>query len=131
VRLAPDTIFSIVTAGQTAIPFVLAVVLFSQRRPRNRLLRGLMGVLVAWITTVVYTIYVYNPAGIAAGHYKGVHFPENLYDNNTIAVALIGGWIAPTIILSIMGAFQAMRDNVGLRPTERTPNPSLERTRER
>ena len=32
--------------------------------------------LAAWIAGIIYTIYVYNPAGIAAGHFKGVHFPE-------------------------------------------------------
>jgi hypothetical protein len=84
----------------------------------------------AWGAGIVYTIYVYNPAGIAAGHSSGMDFPEGHYDNNTVAVALMAGWIGPAIILSIMGAFQAIRDNVGLRSAERTPNKSPERTRE-
>jgi Na+-driven multidrug efflux pump len=127
--LSPETIFKFVEAGQGLVTYGLAVFLFCLRRPSNRLLRGLLAVLAAWIAGIVYTICVYNPAGIAAGHYKGVHFPENTYDNNTVAVALMAGWIGPAVIISIMGAFRAMRDDVGLRSTERTPDKSLERTR--
>jgi hypothetical protein len=129
--LAPDTIFSIVTAGAAVVPYGLAVSLFSLRRPASRILRGFVAVAAAWLAAILYTIYVYNPTGIAAGHFKGAHFPEGTYDNNLVAAALIAGWIGPAIIVSIMGAFQAMRDDVGLRPTERTPNTSFERTRER
>jgi len=128
--LSPDTIFKFAEAGQGLVTYGLAVLLFCLRRPNSRLLRGLLAVLAAWVASVVYTIYVYNPAGIAAGHYNGVHFPESNYDNNTVAVALMAGWIGPAIIISIMGAFRAMRDDVGLRTAERTPNKSLERTRE-
>jgi hypothetical protein len=128
--LSPDTIFKFAEAGQGLVTYGLAVLLFCLRRPNSRLLRGLLAVLAAWVASVVYTIYVYNPAGIAAGHYNGVHFPENNYDNNTVAVALMAGWIGPAVIISIMGAFRAMRDDVGLRTAERTPNKSLERTRE-
>jgi hypothetical protein len=129
--VTPDTIFKIAVAGQGLVTYGLAFVLFLLRRPNSRLLRGFLAVLAAWIADVIYTIYVYNPAGIAAGHYNGVHFPEGNYDNNTVAVALMAGWVGPAIVLSIMGAFQAMRDDVGLRSKERTPNKSLERTRER
>jgi hypothetical protein len=131
VRLTPDTIYKIAVAGQGLVTYGLAFVLFSLRRPNSRLLRGFLAVLAAWIAGAIYTIYVYNPAGIAAGHYNGVHFPEGEYDNNTVAVALMAGWVGPAIVLSIMGAFRAMRDDVGLRSKERTLNKSLERTRDR
>ena len=127
--MTPDTVFKLVMAGQGLVTYGLAVFLFSLSRPISRLLRGLLAVLAARIADVFYTIYIHNPAGIAAGHYKGVHFPENYYDNNTVSVALMAGWIGPAILLSIMGAFRAMRDDVGLRSV-RTPNKSPERTRE-
>ena len=60
----------------------------------------------------------------------GAHFPENSYDNNTTSFALFFGWLGPTILVAIMATFRAIRKNVGLRSTERTPNKSLERTRE-
>ena len=129
--MTPDVTFKIVAAGQGLVTYGLAVLLFCLNRPSSRLLRGLLAVLAAWAMGVFYTIYVYNPAGIAAARFEGVHFPEGIYDNNTVAAALIGGWIGPAILLSLMGAFRAMRDDVGLRSTERTPNTSLERTRER
>jgi hypothetical protein len=130
VRLTPDTTFKIAEAGLGLATYGLAVLLFCLKRPSNRLLRGFLAVLAAWATGILYTIVVYNPAGIAAGHYTRMDFPEGHYDNNTVTVALIAGWIGPAIILAIMGAFQAIRDNVGLRSAERTPNKSLGRTRE-
>jgi len=56
-----------------------------------------------------------NKVRIAAGHFKGAHFPEAQYDNNTVVVALVAGWIGPAIVVSIMGAFRAMRSE------QRTP----------
>ena len=131
VRLTPGTIFKLAEAGLGLVTYGLAVFLFCMKRPNGRLLRGFLAVIAAWVAGILFTIYVYNPAGVAAGHYSGMDFPEGHYDNNTVAVALFAGWIGPAIVVSIMGAFRAMRDNVGLRPTERTPNTSLERTRDR
>jgi hypothetical protein len=130
VRLSPDTIFNFAEAGLGLVTYGLVILLFCLKRPSSRFLRGLCAVVVAWGAGIVYTICVYNPAGNAAGHFSGMHFPEGHYDNNTVAVALIAGWIGPAIILAIMGAFQAIRDDVGLRSAERTPNKSRERTRE-
>jgi O-antigen ligase len=127
--MTADTIFKFVEAGHF-VTYGLAVFLFSLRRPDSRLLRGLLAVLAAWIAGVVYTIYVYNPAGAAAGHDDGLHFPEGNYDNNTVAVTLMAGWIGPVILLSIVAACQSMRDRVGHRRTERASDSSLERPRD-
>jgi len=129
--LTPDAIFKLANVGHGVVTYGLAVFLFCLKRPNGRLLRGCLAVIAAWVAGILFTIYVYNLAGIAAGHYRGMAFPEVHYDNNTVAVALIAGWIGPAIIVSIMGAFRSMRDNVGLRPAERTPDTPLERTRER
>ena len=126
----PDVIFKIAAAGAGLVTYGTAISLFSLSRPINRFLRGFLAVLVAWVLEVVYTIYVYNPSGIAAGHYNGVHFRETNFGNNTVSVALIGGWIGPAVTLSIMGAFQAIRDDVGLRTTKTESDTSSDSTRE-
>jgi Mn2+/Fe2+ NRAMP family transporter len=130
VRLPPDTIFTIVKAGSVLATVGLALFLFTRSRPMKRWFRGLLAVAAAWITGIAYTIYVYNPAGTEAARYAGMHFPENHFDNNTIAVALLGGWIAPAIAVGIVCGLLTIRDRVALRTDERTPNKSLERTRE-
>lgn len=77
----------------------------------------MVAVVIAWIASAIYTGAIYNPAGIAAGHALGWHFPENRYDNNTIASTILGGWIDPTlcvIALAVVrrthGANQMHRD---------------------
>jgi acid phosphatase family membrane protein YuiD len=92
--------------------------------------RGLLAIASAWVIGIAYTIYVYNPAGTEAARYAGVHFPENHFDNNTIGAALLGGWLAPAIAVAIVGGIVTIRDRVALRREERTPNKSLERTRQ-
>jgi hypothetical protein len=64
--------------------------------------RGLLAVLVTWFVLIAYTIYLYNPAGIAAGYEQGIDFPANHYDNNTAAVMLMAGWVLP--LLSVLVA---------------------------
>ena len=128
--MTAETIFKIAQAGAGLFTYGLAVLLFQLSWPKRALLRGLLAIVAAWVVGILYTALVYNPAGIAAGHEAGADFPENSYDNNTVAVVLIGGWIGPAILIGLMGAFRAMREDVGLRSNDRTPNKSLERTRE-
>ena len=129
--MPPDTIFTIVKAGGVLATVGLALFLFTRPWPGNRWVRGLLAVASAWVIGIAYTIYVYNPAGTEAARYAGVHFPENHFDNNTIGAALLGGWLAPAIAVAIVGGIFTIRDRVALRREERTPNKSLERTRER
>ena len=129
--MPPDTVFTIVQAGRVLATVGLALVIFQRAQPANRWLRGLIAVVAGWLSAVAYTVYVYNPAGIEAERYFGTHFPENHFDNNTIAVALIGGWIAPTFAVAVFAAVLKFRDWLAARAVQRTPNNSLERTRER
>ena len=128
--MTAETAFTLVKMA-SGLPYVVAGAVFMLRRPEHALARGILAVVAAWLVQVAYTMFLYNPAGIAAGHAAGAHFPENSYDNNTTSVALFLGWLGPAILVAIMATFRAIRKNVGLRPTERTPNKSLERTRER
>jgi hypothetical protein len=126
-----ETLFHIVEVGGGLVTYGLAILLFHLPRPRRHLVRGVLAIAASWLVGIAYTAFVYNPAGIAAARATGLHFPENHFDNNTIAVSLVAGWIGPAIILAIMGAFRAMREDVGLRPDERAPNALLDRARDK
>ena len=78
------------------LPVVVLAVLVI-RRPRKFWLRCIIAVLVGWLYTVLFTLFVYNPVGIAASYALGEHFPENRYDNNTSSIAIVFGWLLPAI----------------------------------
>jgi hypothetical protein len=59
------------------------------------------GILISWLVLIFYVFYVYNPAGIAAGHEGGMDFPKGKYDNNTTSLILFFGWMYPTMIAII------------------------------
>ena len=102
--------FTIVRIGMYIFPIIVFVVLFFTPKLIKPKFRAFIGVLVSWVFIVLYTIYIYNPSGIAAGHELGMHFPEGKYDNNTISVALIGGWIYPTILAFVyLGGLSAWK----------------------
>lgn len=122
--MTAETIFNIVEVGSGLLTFGLAILLFHLPRPRRHLVRGVLAVAASWVVGIAYTAFIYNPAGIAAARASGLHFPENHFDNNTMATFLVAGWIGPAIILAIMGAFRAMREDVGLRSGERAPDES-------
>jgi len=64
--------------------------------------------LVGWIADVAFTIYIYNPAGIAAGVGAGADNPEMRYDNNTVAVAIVGGWLYPAVAIALALGLRAL-----------------------
>lgn len=128
--MPPDTIFTIVKAGRVLATIGLALLLYTRARPKSRWLRGLLAVAGAWISGIVYTIYVYNPAGTEVARYAGVHFPESHFDNNTVGAAMLGGWLAPALAVAIVGGLLTVRDRVALRRNGRVSNTSQERTRE-
>jgi len=64
---------------------------------KNAYVRATVAIVIGWTLVVIYTIYIYNPAGIAAGLGRGAHFPKANYDNNTIAATIAGGWMYPAI----------------------------------
>jgi hypothetical protein len=97
-------IFDVVAFGSLAIPTLLALVVAALPRPGSALARSAVAIAAAWAVGVVYTIYVYNPAGISAGHELGQDSPEMQFDNNTIASHLVGGWIWPAIVVALFFA---------------------------
>jgi hypothetical protein len=98
----PIATFELVTLFDTALPLVLVLSISLAPFSRNRGMRAILAVLIAWIASVIYVGAIYNPAGIAAGHALGWHFPENRYDSNTIASTILGGWIQPTLCVIVL-----------------------------
>jgi hypothetical protein len=51
---------------------------------------------------------LYNPAGIAAGHALGQDFPEARYDNNTSSIAIMFGWLGPTVLVVVVVGIRSL-----------------------
>jgi len=99
--MTPDARFALALLLTRGLPTLLAAVWWWLGRPRHAVLRGGLAIGTAWALSVVLTSDVYNPAGIAAGHARDEHFPEGRYDNNTIVVAIVGGWVNPVIAVLV------------------------------
>jgi hypothetical protein len=84
----------------------VSAAIFLLNRPRRSIVRALLAVSVAWMTDIAFTAFFYNPAGIAAGHAAGAHFPEARFDNNTIATAIIGGWFFPSLVVAVLALWR-------------------------
>jgi hypothetical protein len=100
--------FETIKAIHTWLLPVLVLAVLAIRRPRKFWLRCIIAVLIGWIYTVLFTLFVYNPAGIAAGHALGEHFPENRYDNNTSGIAIVFGWLLPAIYTAAAAVLRAV-----------------------
>jgi hypothetical protein len=94
-------IFNLVTWLGNLVPIIIFSLLIFWPRLLAHGYRALIGIISSWIFLIIYTIYLYNPAGIAAGHEVGMHFPESRYDNNTIVPALVSGWLYPALLALI------------------------------
>ena len=99
--MTAQQLFQIASFGAVALPLAVAIALTLLPYPRRLFVRGMIAILVAWAISVFYAGLVYNPLGIAAAAAQGVHAPKMRYDNNTIAVQLLAGWIFPAI--SVLG----------------------------
>lgn len=106
--------FDLVTMGSFVVPFSLALVVVALPHPRSSVARSAIAVGAAWIVSVVSAIYLYNPAGIAAGHELGWDNPEMRFDNNTVASQVLGGWISPAIVVALFLAIRYVRHRRGM-----------------
>jgi hypothetical protein len=84
------------------VPISITGALFVMPRPRRASLRALLAILAGWIAFVLMAVLVYNPARIAFSHAAGEHFPEARFDNNTIATAVLGGWVYPALMCLVV-----------------------------
>ena len=89
--------WSLASAGTWVVPTTVALAIFFARWPRPIPVRAVLAIATGWAASVVYMTYVYNPAGIAHGYATNADSPEMRFDNNTIASALLIGWILPAI----------------------------------
>ena len=107
----PIATFELVTSLREALPLALVLSIWLAPFPRHSV-RSILAVLIAWIASVFYARAIYNPAGIAAGHALGEHFPENRYDNNTIASTMLGGWIEPMMWVFVLAVIRRVRRGI-------------------
>lgn len=108
ISMSPQDVFDVVAVVSVTTPCVIAMAAVFVPKPRSILLRTAVGVMAGWITAIVLTICVYNPAGIAAAIAAGVDSPEMRYDNNTVAVAILGGWLYPAMAVALSLGIRAL-----------------------
>jgi hypothetical protein len=97
-------LFDVVTLGRFVVPLALALIVVVLPHPRSSVARSAVAIATAWVVSVVYTIYLYNPAGIAAGHELGWDSPEMRFDNNTVASQVLGAWVFPATFVALFFA---------------------------
>jgi hypothetical protein len=122
---------TLVNIGGLLLAFALPAAIFLLPRPRHAVPRAVIAVILGWVVAVLYAGLVVNPVGVSAGHAAGEHFPEARFDNNTIASAILGGWLAPLLSIGVVAVTKRVFFRKAASLDERTPNKSLERTRER
>ena len=92
----------LVSVGMYALPVALTIAVLLLRRPRNRGLRAFLGVAIAWLSSVLFTAEIYNPVGEAyTAAAFGAEYAFNRFDNNTVAVMILAGWIPPVLTVII------------------------------
>lgn len=99
--MQPQEMFELVSSICFLVPCALSVAVVFVSKLRKLLVRGALAVLVGWTAYVALTIYAYNPVGIAAAAAAGGDSPQMRFDNNTIAVAILAGWLYPAIAVAL------------------------------
>jgi hypothetical protein len=100
--LSTETQWQVISAMSYALPIVLTVIVMLLAHPRNMWLRGGAGIVLAWVASVAFTIWFYNP--VARAHAEatlGAEYAFNRFDNNTVASTMLGGWIVPVITVLV------------------------------
>ena len=67
--------FEIVSLGRYIIPCLLSIFIMSLTKPKNLVFRLIFAIFSGWVVVIIYTIYLYNQAGIAVGIAKGLENP--------------------------------------------------------
>ena len=114
--MTAELIFQLASLGRLLLPILITLFALALPLPRNSVVRCFCAVILAWVASVFYTALAYNPAGIAFGQQQGQHFPEASYDNNTISVMLLAGWVIPVVtsmVFFLVRRFWLRRHNVG------------------
>lgn len=97
-NLDTELLFNVITIARGVLPCAMTVLLVHFLPwPQHGLWRPIISIALGWAFVVFYTIVVYNPAGIAAATSQGMDSPSMRYDNNTVAVTILTGWLSPTL----------------------------------
>jgi hypothetical protein len=91
-------LFELIKIASFCIPTVITMgLLFLLPKSWPFKFKTLLSVIVAWITSVLFTIYIYNPAGFEMGLEQGIDSPKMHFDNNTSGASILTGWIVPLV----------------------------------
>lgn len=107
--MSAKTIFLFVEVGDIGLPIVIAMALMFAPWPRAAFIRAFLAILCGWAVAILYTIVVYNPAGIAA---EGTAGDVLRFDNNAVASSLLGGWLTPAIAVCVFFVIRRLRREV-------------------
>jgi 4-amino-4-deoxy-L-arabinose transferase-like glycosyltransferase len=99
--MSDSALFKLVIVGYYVIPIIIFLILHFWLKSKSQKIKIISGILVSWLVLIFYVFYIYNSAGIAAGHETGMVFPEGKYDNNTTSIILFFGWMYPTMVAII------------------------------
>ena len=92
---------ALVNFGNYAVLIGLPLLILKLHWSCRTWLRVVCAVFLPWFVGVVYTIGIYNP--VEQTYYKLLSDETAMYrfDNNTVASVILGGWIAPAIVVLI------------------------------
>ncbi len=94
--MAKTEIFELIKIARFCIPIIITIgLLFLLPKSWAFKYKTLLSVIVVWIATVLFTIHIYNPAGIEMGLEQGMDSPEMHFDNNSSSVSILTGWVTP------------------------------------
>ncbi|WP_192632781.1 hypothetical protein [Lysobacter sp. OAE881] len=106
--MSPQDVFQAVAFVSVVAPCVVSVAALYVPRPRRMLLRGAVAISAGWIADIALTIHAYNRAGTAAAAALGVDHAGMGFDNNTVAVAILGGGLYLTAAVGLALATGAL-----------------------
>ena len=114
--MTPQNVFHIVAVGAIALPCIVAGSAVLIPRPDRLPLKVMSAILAGWVVAVAFTFLVYNPAGTAAAIAAGVDSPDMRFDNNTIAVAILSGWLYPAAAVAAVLSVRSLIRRIGPSP---------------
>ncbi|MCB1680316.1 MAG: hypothetical protein KDI65_00120 [Alphaproteobacteria bacterium] len=93
----PHLLFQIVSFMTFIFPSIMAFIWVFMPWPRYLLVRAFLAILLGWVATVLLGTCLYNPVGTMTADARGVADAEMHYDNNIGAIALLAGWVLPSV----------------------------------
>jgi hypothetical protein len=103
-------IFEVISIIGKILPIATTtIIIFALPQKWFVIYRMLIAILMAWLISIIFKIYIYNPSGIAMGTEQGLNSPQMKFDNNTTSITILVGWISPALTAAIVYAVILLR----------------------